>query len=298
MREGYNEDDIYIMVEDEFLSTAKMFTQHLHHAEYVRFKRLAKSRGAGVLDAIQRPVDGKTAQSAALKMKIEGRETAKSIKDAMKGEANGSSDEDGYMYDPQLAGLMTGAKASRKDLSGMAKAMSNTRAAAGFSQSPRNVERKKDAFASVEPSSAVPATSRSRVAFEEEDLSGSEDDLDAVPPSTSSNLLRPTKTAYTLNGQTAPHKKSPGGRDELPNFAGSSAGLTLTRPGDRGHHIKPEIKAEEPMSPSALRSDRGSDDRIRVSPGYASKRKAERERRQRQEKRKASTAIEVPTFVI
>ncbi|KAF4549169.1 Hypothetical protein D9617_23g005840 [Elsinoe fawcettii] len=54
IREGYSADDIYMMVEDEFLSTAQLYTQHLHHAEYQRLKKLAKQRE---LEEPVRPAD-------------------------------------------------------------------------------------------------------------------------------------------------------------------------------------------------------------------------------------------------
>jgi hypothetical protein len=38
MEVGLDKDDRYRMVEDEFLEAAKMFTQHLHAAEYQRMK--------------------------------------------------------------------------------------------------------------------------------------------------------------------------------------------------------------------------------------------------------------------
>ncbi|KAL1303476.1 hypothetical protein AAFC00_006857 [Neodothiora populina] len=44
MREGLAEDDIWVMVEDEFYATAQNYTQHLHHAEYQRLKQAAKDR--------------------------------------------------------------------------------------------------------------------------------------------------------------------------------------------------------------------------------------------------------------
>jgi hypothetical protein len=44
MRPGLDADDAYIMVEDEFLATARTFTAHLHHAEYKRLKALARER--------------------------------------------------------------------------------------------------------------------------------------------------------------------------------------------------------------------------------------------------------------
>jgi hypothetical protein len=40
MKEGIGADDDWMMVEDEFLSTATLFTRHLHHAEYVRLRKL------------------------------------------------------------------------------------------------------------------------------------------------------------------------------------------------------------------------------------------------------------------
>ncbi|KAL8712926.1 MAG: hypothetical protein Q9220_002784 [cf. Caloplaca sp. 1 TL-2023] len=63
---GLAQDDIYIMVEDEFLSTASLFTSHLHHAEYVRLKNLAASnplhnRAAAAAAGINRPTDSITA---------------------------------------------------------------------------------------------------------------------------------------------------------------------------------------------------------------------------------------------
>ncbi|KAL8867787.1 MAG: hypothetical protein Q9174_005436 [Haloplaca sp. 1 TL-2023] len=63
MRPGLSADDIYIMVEDEFYSTAQLFTSHLHHAEYVRLKNLARARPAS------RPTDMRTAMREETKQK-------------------------------------------------------------------------------------------------------------------------------------------------------------------------------------------------------------------------------------
>jgi hypothetical protein len=38
------DDDIYLLVEDEFLSVAQEWTKSLHHAEYVRLKKKAKEK--------------------------------------------------------------------------------------------------------------------------------------------------------------------------------------------------------------------------------------------------------------
>src|SRR4051812_44977648 len=43
MHEGYDADDIFMVVEDEFQTVAQSFTHHLHHAEYVRMKKKART---------------------------------------------------------------------------------------------------------------------------------------------------------------------------------------------------------------------------------------------------------------
>lgn len=138
MREGYAADDIWRMVEDEFLSTAKLYTQHLHHAEYVRLKRLARSRGDAALQAIARPTDGRTAQSLGAKRQHEADAHTRKIKHGLSRIAGqlDSDDEDDepWMFDAQLAGLMGNGRPSGEVLTGVAKAKSNTRAAAGFVQ--------------------------------------------------------------------------------------------------------------------------------------------------------------------
>ncbi len=57
MRPGWDEDDGYIMVEDEFLATAQLYTKHLHHAEYQRLKNLARTRQTQISETdTNRPV--------------------------------------------------------------------------------------------------------------------------------------------------------------------------------------------------------------------------------------------------
>lgn len=44
MRPGLDEDDIYMLVEDEFQAIAQSYTGHLHHAEYKRLMKLAREK--------------------------------------------------------------------------------------------------------------------------------------------------------------------------------------------------------------------------------------------------------------
>lgn len=148
MVDGLDNDDIYIMVEDELLSVAQSFTQHLHHAEYVRLKNLAKSQNASAIKDISSPTDSRVKMREELKKKkvAEARATKQSaILDAL-GAKEGTdklADMDSELDDDtdnepwtgtSLQGLMTGSRRSKQSLTNITGAKSGTRAAAGFAR--------------------------------------------------------------------------------------------------------------------------------------------------------------------
>ncbi|KAK4494937.1 hypothetical protein PRZ48_014293 [Zasmidium cellare] len=164
MREGLTADDIYVMVEDEFYITAQLFTAPLHRAAYDRLKRLHRSRGAETLANLERATDSRTKVGTALRRKMEAKERrGKSVP-----QDEESDDDDEYMAVPELAGLMTSSQmiGERRGMEGVAKAKSNTRAAAGYLQSPHKGNKTKDVFANK------------NVGAVEEDETTDDDDLD------------------------------------------------------------------------------------------------------------------------
>lgn len=80
MREGFSHDDIWMMVEDEFYSTAKLYTSHLHRAEYQRLKKLAVEREA---KTTLRPVDIREKMSVEGQKSTQREEKGKSVAKAM-----------------------------------------------------------------------------------------------------------------------------------------------------------------------------------------------------------------------
>jgi len=145
MRPGLDADDIYIMVEDEFLAVAQQFTKHLHHAEYQRLKALAKTQNQS---AISRPVDGKTAMRPETKKKLESSARQEKLKEGiaqipgLKKPGEQKADESDSTFEDEspeswqgtrLQRFMT--KSPRKPLSsltGLQGVASSTRAAAGY----------------------------------------------------------------------------------------------------------------------------------------------------------------------
>ncbi|RDA96239.1 hypothetical protein CP533_1746 [Ophiocordyceps camponoti-saundersi (nom. inval.)] len=69
-----SEDDRYRMVEDELLRTARLFTIHLHRAEYERQKAQAKAQHAATIREMERPVVGDPSVSAHLRAAVEMRD--------------------------------------------------------------------------------------------------------------------------------------------------------------------------------------------------------------------------------
>ena len=143
MRDGFAADDTWIMVEDEFLQTARLFTQHLHHAEYQRLKSLAKVQKASEIQSLVRPTTNPERMSLATRKALDI--AAKSqAQDEMLGKMRErpsspagdmeSSDDEPFLVDPKLAGLMTRPSRPAQRLSGLATASANTRAAAGFAK--------------------------------------------------------------------------------------------------------------------------------------------------------------------
>ncbi|EGD86009.1 uncharacterized protein TERG_02275 [Trichophyton rubrum CBS 118892] len=158
MINGLDADDQYIMVEDEFLSTARSFTAHLHRAEYTRKRKKAKTENASKVMRMtqRRPTDPKMSMNNATKKSIQ-RESSnmqrlealeKMKEDAGRPQVDDSDmeetdDEDIGMSDEDrdddpwvgtsLQALMVTAKQSRP-LMGLQGIKSSTKAALGYSR--------------------------------------------------------------------------------------------------------------------------------------------------------------------
>lgn len=116
MREK-SSDNAWIMVEDEFLSTAQTFTQHLHHAEY---KRLQDESAKRSTKDILRPIDWRTPviRELLIKDKRRGAELKRSstLKKAGLAANLDDEDEDIDIADRNLAELMLGKQRARDSM--------------------------------------------------------------------------------------------------------------------------------------------------------------------------------------
>ncbi|MBE3050024.1 hypothetical protein IMZ48_47490 [Candidatus Bathyarchaeota archaeon] len=108
------DDDRVRMVEDELFSVANRFTAHLHAAEYQRQKREAKTRNAGTIDSISRPVVGRmtpsvrSKQERAAKTRVRRDGVRKAIANARDGglDADSEDEEESPWMGMSLQGLM------------------------------------------------------------------------------------------------------------------------------------------------------------------------------------------------
>lgn len=137
MIEGLDHDDRFRMVEDEFLATAQLFTAHLHAAEYHRLKAASKSDNASTIQNISRPVVGRMTDTVKCKqdrkslIKKQKAATRKAIVNSGQSDDDTESDDSGQST--SLYGLMKSPRKQAARLENLTKAVTMTRAAAGFS---------------------------------------------------------------------------------------------------------------------------------------------------------------------
>jgi hypothetical protein len=161
MKPGLDQDDIWIMVEDELQATASLFTRHLHAAEYKRLKHLAKTRNTTASDDLA-PASISAAASNETKIKAKAIVQEARQKSILKDLApSDSSDSEPWTQDTHLAALMARPKQSSRKLATATGASSKTRAVAGFTETqsqsqglslsgPRSQEKNAQSSAAVE----------------------------------------------------------------------------------------------------------------------------------------------------
>ncbi|KAJ9218808.1 hypothetical protein DTO271D3_8059 [Paecilomyces variotii] len=228
--EGFNNDDKYIMVEDEFYAIAQEFTQHLHHAEYVRQRKEAKLRNAAAINDLARPTDGRTEMREETKKKklieaLSARQKAGLEK--MKGkrprvdsdeEDELEEDEDDPWVGTSLHGLMTSPRKAQS-LVGLQGIKSRTRAAAGYSQASASVDR-------GSPLRSSPPARRGQPDAEEIETTASEDDNDLdIQPTKATSVKRPFMTPLR-NTTSSPTTRKPPSSEKI-NHPSPSSGRAV-----------------------------------------------------------------------
>ena len=183
------------MVEDEFLSTARTFTSHLHHAEYQRLKRLSKTRPP----TANRPVDSITKMREETKRQKEAEARDKRMTgmleklngavDAKKGlEESDLEDADEDRGDRPGVGTALGElmkQSPRKNitsLSGLHSIKSSTRAAAGYERAKHQSETpqtRSNIFKEFSRNKEAEKTNKNAKEEESETDDRDSDDLDA-----------------------------------------------------------------------------------------------------------------------
>lgn len=260
MRPGYHADDIYMMVEDEFHQTAKEYTAHIHRDEYLRLRKLARSRGEKTLEALEHGTDGgRTEVGKALLAGKEREALGRRRREALGVEDEEEDDEElPFMQDPQLAGLMTREKGERlgRDLVGMAKAKSNTRAAAGFMESPHAAKRHRDALKEEKDveervqKRADAKDTRAAKVFEEVSDEADSDDLDAVPaarppPRKSEGRKTATGDGHDALRANKPDRGERSGNNIFKRFAAPSKDPRAPPKDTRRDAPSPSVKIED-----------------------------------------------------
>lgn len=134
MREGFEEDDIWMIVEDEFEALAKTFTAHLHHAEYKKLVKKARNAPPKALPIAASPMSKETIRRMQRETLHHNQQAA--VDEIGAGSRSGILDDN--VDDPwrgtSIAGLIASGSQEKRSLKGIDRLPSSTRAAQGFAR--------------------------------------------------------------------------------------------------------------------------------------------------------------------
>ncbi|ROV93222.1 hypothetical protein VMCG_08711 [Cytospora schulzeri] len=141
MIDGFENDDQWRMVEDEFYAVAGHFTAHLHAAQYRRMREEAKKQNSNTIPTISRPVTAPPTnhvkrRQAALALAAAQRQGVKSSMSRINDEETEDEDEEIPCKGTHLAGLMNSPRKKVQSLTNMPSAAGTSHIAA--LSSPRN----------------------------------------------------------------------------------------------------------------------------------------------------------------
>lgn len=298
MLEGYGRDDIYVMVEDEFHAVARSFTKHLHHAEYERFKALAKERNSSTASAISRPVDSITAMRAETRKKkgaeardAKNKATLERVSNPAKRQRSDSDISDPEDQDKDtrswegtaLQDLMRRSfKKNQTSLIGLGGVKSSTRAAAGYSKSEKNSISTAARSFDLAPHKTCLGKEKTRLSPESSTSDRSEtDDLDA--PAAKRPVQKQSRNPIkTSNSRPEPPTKLPERKSTIMRFPNLPPLTTRNVPSDRG----------DDASGSALQGPQYAD-------AARARLKARMEARKAKESKKDNVDVnEIPVFLV
>lgn len=218
--EGYDEDDIWMMVEDEFQTLANSFTAHLHHAEYKRLMKKAREAPRKQLPEPTSPMSNETKRKLErVGLDMRQQDALNRITSGARVDTSADDAEEDKVEDPwrntTLAGLMALGSQEKKSLKGLEKLPSSTRAAKGFSKAESAAPaRRGDAIDELmrlsEDRNEVQHSSKTRastVNFGTD--TGHHNRSSKVPAHDSRNDLRPTSTSLKDPAPQRPSTRRP-----------------------------------------------------------------------------------------
>lgn len=224
---GFDRDDIWVMVEDEFYAIAQKYTQHLHYAEYHRRRKEVKERLSTLVGEIERPTDERTP----LPKDVERRRESQALRERQKaglaqfaGGTPNKVDDDGdeLWAGTHLHDFMASPRKLRS-LVGLQSRKSSTRAAAGFGQVPVATRGRINSTGSF--TSAKRGPDIETIEIDEETASDSDDDLDleaqsvmAPPPNRAQSAMQYENTPRAHSQSYLRNKNKPTSDEETKPF--------------------------------------------------------------------------------
>jgi hypothetical protein len=313
-------DDEWMMVEDEFLETAKIFTRHLHIAEYEKMKETieAKKKQAEVA----RPVvpNAKLSINGAMKekAKVQEQKQKKAIRDVFASQ-NGEDDVEDHTTTPRTSFSRATSSfpvprrtlpatlrrpphplaARDSDSDDLDAPRLPSRSASRLTGTPTPAPTRNPAERSKSTSSQAPNTGDSGVAFTKPSLppagSKSRSRISRATPFDMLDDWVPNKTLSVsqssslgqYDSRTSQSLKS-SSRPVSPVKRSAASSASITTSASRSFDSLDEMRSSKPQETNGISKDTA--DRL-------AKRRADREKDDKEKKRKVASVDDIPTFL-
>lgn len=214
MIDGFDDDDQWRMVEDEFHTVAGQFTAHLHAAQYRRLREEAKKQNHNTIPTISRPVTAPPTnhvkqRQARLALAAAQRKGVKAALSRINDDETEDEDDDIPWKGTHLAGLMNSPRKKAQPLPNLTPTLGDSRVAAalgirktGIASSSTSkvaapVKRQNWSLARSISDVARPRMTSQRYQALDEDEDDDEDDLERYSARPSQTYQRLPKTQST-----------------------------------------------------------------------------------------------------
>jgi hypothetical protein len=310
-------DDEWMMVEDEFLETAKLFTRHLHIAEYQKLKERIEAKKKEQIQAV-RPVvlGGKMSAEGRMKKKAEVQEKKqiKAIRDVFASQDDDEDEENEPAVSRSISSKATSSFQSRSSTTTIkraapAPAPSHDTDSDDLDASRPTFRRPAAPKVHPTPTSSTSNSATQKAAAQPAQAPPSSFAKPAIPTARQRAATRKSRpTPFDMLDDFVPRKKGPEPTIQRETLSSTPSRPSQTAMNGRAASSTPALRSSSPTKPATASMGKkpvdiaddwgaGGGGISKATAERIAKRKAEREK-EREGRNKGAKLDDIPTFLV